>query len=37
VDTKLLDHITNEQLLGNLFLLSQQAFDNIMKDGKANE
>ena len=36
VDTKLLDHITNENLLNNLFLLAAQAFDNLMKDGKAN-
>lgn len=36
VDTKPLDHITDHKLLDSLFLLAQQAFDNIMKDGKAN-
>ena len=36
VDTKLLDHVSNEKLLSNLFLLAAQAFDNLMKDGKAS-
>ena len=37
VDSRLLDNVKNEQLITNLFLLSQQAFDNLIKDGKANE
>ena len=36
VDIEPLQHIKNEKLIYNLFLLAQQAFDNIMKDGKAN-
>lgn len=36
VDTAPLDKITNEGLLNNLFMLAQQAFDSLMKDGKAN-
>ena len=36
VETKLLDHIQNENLLNSLFLLAAQAFDNLMKEGKAN-
>ena len=36
VDTKLLDHVSNEKLLSNLFLLAAQAFDNLKKDGKAS-
>jgi hypothetical protein len=37
VDTKAIDHVKNMKLLENLFTLAGQAFDNIMKDGKANE
>lgn len=37
VDTKAIDHVTNMKLLDPLFTLAGQAFDNIMKDGKANE
>ena len=37
VDTAPLDNIKNEKLLSNLFTLAGQAFDNIIKDGKANE
>ena len=37
MDTKLLDHINKEALLDNLFLLAGQAYENILKDGKANE
>ncbi len=37
VDTKAIDHVTNMKLLDPLFILAGQAFDNIMKDGKANE
>lgn len=37
VDTKLIDHVTDTKLLENLFTLAGQAFDNIMKEGKANE
>lgn len=38
VDTASLDHINcDKKLVHNLYLLAMQAFENIMKDGKANE
>ena len=36
VDSTPLDAVKDVRLIENLFLLAQQAFDNIMKEGKAN-
>jgi len=37
VDIAAFDKITDEKLVENLYLLAQQAFENIMRDKKANE
>ena len=33
----MLDHVTNEKLVSNAFMLASQAFDNLLRDGKASE
>ena len=36
VDTTLLDNIKDEQMLQQLFLLAQESYGNMMKEGKAS-
>ena len=37
VDTKMLDHVTDQTLLSQVFESAGLAFGNLVKDGKANE